>query len=85
MKRRGAASNQTNGVTTMTNIQATKVLSDAELDAVVGGTMPKAMQVLAINRLEHEGLPKALEALFIHEIAGSRGYTATFSASKSFQ
>jgi hypothetical protein len=69
----------------MTNIQATKVLSDAELDAVVGGTMPKAMQALEINCLEHEGLPKALVALFIYEIAGSRGYTATFSASKSFQ
>jgi hypothetical protein len=43
------------------------------------------MQALEINRLEHEGLLKALVELIIHEIAGSRGYTATFSASKSFQ
>jgi hypothetical protein len=85
MKRRGAASKQTNGMTIMTNIQAIKVLSSAELDAIVGGTMPKAMQALEINRVEHEGLPKALVALIIHEIMGSGGYTATISASKSFQ
>jgi hypothetical protein len=68
MKRRGVASKQTNGKTTMTNIQAIKVLSDAELDAVVGGTLPKAIQAMDINRVEHEGLPKAIQAMLIHEI-----------------
>jgi hypothetical protein len=64
MKRRsGVASKQTNGMTTMTNIQANKVLSDAELDAVVGGTIPQGMQALEIKQ---ERLPQALVLLFIH-------------------
>lgn len=54
----------------MTNIQATEVLSDAELDAVVGGTLPKAIQAMDIYRVEHQGLPKAIQALLIHEILG---------------
>jgi hypothetical protein len=69
MKRRGVASKQTNG----TNIQAIKALSDAELDAVVGGTVPpKAIQAMEINSVEHENLPKALLALFIHDIVTGR-------------
>jgi hypothetical protein len=74
MKRRCVASKQTNGMTTMTNIQATKVLSDAELDAVVGGTVPKAIQAMEIYRVEHEGLPKAIQALLIHEIVTGRRF-----------
>jgi hypothetical protein len=70
MKRRGAASKQTTGMTTMTNIQTNQTLSDAELDAVVGGGMilPKAMQALDIYRVEHSVIPKALQALFIRRI-----------------
>jgi hypothetical protein len=75
MKRRGAASNQTNGMTTMTNIQATKVLSDVELDAVVGGHVPpKAIQAIEIYTVSRENIPKALLA-FIHEIVtGQQGW-----------
>jgi hypothetical protein len=60
----------------MINNQTINALSDAELDAAVGGTtMPKAMQALAINQVEHEGYPKALVAVFIHEIVnGLQGW-----------
>ena len=56
----------------MTNIQATKTLSDAELDAVVGGTVPKAIQAMEIHQVERENIPKALLALFIREIVTGR-------------
>jgi hypothetical protein len=76
MKRRGVASKQRKGMTTMTKFQPTKVLLDAELDAVVGGTVPpKAIQAMEIHSVERENIPKALLALFIHEIeTGQQGW-----------
>jgi hypothetical protein len=71
MKRRDASAN--NGTTNMTNIQTIKVLSDAELDAVVGGTVPpKAIRAMEIHEVERENIPKALLALFIHDIVTGR-------------
>jgi hypothetical protein len=73
MKRRGVASEQTSGIMLMTHIQATKMLSEAELDAVVGGTVPpKAIQALEIHQVERENIPKALLAVFIREIETGR-------------
>jgi hypothetical protein len=59
-------------MTTMTNIQFTKALSDAELDAVVGGTVPKAIQAMEINHVEHEHLPYGRKELLIREIETGR-------------
>jgi len=63
-------------MTTMTNIQATKVLADAELDAVVGGTLPpKAILAMELHVVERENIPKALLAMFVHEImTGQQGW-----------
>ena len=53
----------------MTSIQATKVLSDAELNAVVGGfTVPKAIQAEEIYKVEHERLPTVIKVREIREI-----------------
>ncbi len=57
----------------MISIQITNALSDAELDAVVGGTVPpKAIQALEIHEVSRENIPKALLALFIREIETGR-------------
>jgi hypothetical protein len=72
MKRRGVASKQTNGMTTMTNIQITKALSDAELDSVVGGTVPKAIQAMEIYHVEHEHIPWERKELLIRDIEMGR-------------
>jgi hypothetical protein len=63
-------------MTTMSNIQATKVLSDVELDAVVGGTLPpKAILAMELHVVERENIPKAVLAMFIHEImTGQQGW-----------
>ena len=60
----------------MTNIQATNVLLDAELDAVVGGSVPpKAILAMELHSVERENIPKALLAMFIHEImTGQQGW-----------
>ena len=52
----------------MTNTQTTKVLSDADLDAVVGGFMPKALAAFEISKVEHSNEPNAIKALQIHKI-----------------
>jgi hypothetical protein len=74
---------QTSGMTIMNNIQA--MLSDAELDTVVGGTLPKAIQAMEINRVEQEHLPTGMKNRLIREIEGLDGYAVTVSSSKSFQ
>jgi hypothetical protein len=55
------------GKTTMTNIQTTKVLSDADLDAAVGGFMP-FLAAFEINKVEHSNEPNAVKAAQIHNI-----------------
>jgi bacteriocin-like protein len=56
-------------MTIMTSIQATKVLSDAELNAVVGGfTVPKAIQAEEIYKVEHERMPPGVRSRLIREI-----------------
>ena len=67
MKRRGVASKQTNGMTIMTNIQTTKVLSDADLDTVVGGISP-FLAALEIRNVERSNEPNAIKAMQIHNI-----------------
>jgi hypothetical protein len=67
MRRRGVASKQTNGMTTMTNIQAPKTLSDAELDAAVGGISP-FLAALEIRNVERSNEPNAIKAMQIHNI-----------------
>ena len=52
----------------MTNIQTTKVLSDADLDAVVGGFLPKAVAALEIRNVERSNEPNAIKAMQIHNI-----------------
>ena len=51
----------------MTNIQATKVLSDAELDAAVGGISP-FLAALEIRNVERSNEPNAIKAMQIHNI-----------------
>ena len=55
-------------MTTVTNIQTTKMISDAELDAVVGGFLPKAIAALEIRIVEHSNEPNAIKAMRIHNI-----------------
>ena len=52
----------------MTNIQTTNVLSDADLDAVVGGLLPPALAAFEINKVEHSNEPNAIKAMQIHNI-----------------
>jgi hypothetical protein len=59
---------ETDRMTTMTNIQTNKVLSDADLDAVVGGFLPKAVAALDIRNVEHSNEPNAIKAMQIHNI-----------------
>ena len=51
----------------MTNIQTTKMISDAELDAVVGGISP-FLAALEIRNVERSNEPNAIKAMQIHNI-----------------
>jgi hypothetical protein len=64
-KRHWAASEK--GKTTMTNIQTTNVLSDADLDAVVGG-LPPVLAAFEIKMVERSNEPNAIKAMQIHQI-----------------
>jgi hypothetical protein len=59
-------------MTTMTNIQFTKALPDAELDAIVGGFVPNAIKAMEISKVEHEHLPEPIKIRLIHEIEMGR-------------
>jgi hypothetical protein len=76
MKRRGVAS-KTNGMTIMTNIQATKTLSDAELDAAVGGISP-FLAALEIRNVERSNEPNAIKAMQIHNIEAATRWPFRF-------
>jgi hypothetical protein len=52
----------------MTNIQTTKVLSDADLDAVVGGFIPPFVAAMEIRNVERSNEPNAIKAMQIHNI-----------------
>jgi hypothetical protein len=65
-KRLGVASAK--GMTIMTNIQATKVLSAADLDAVVGGFLPPVLAAFEIKQVERSNEPNAIKAEQIHNI-----------------
>jgi hypothetical protein len=52
----------------MTNIQTTKMISDAELDAVVGGFLPRGLAAFEIRMVEHSNEPNAIKAMQIHNI-----------------
>jgi hypothetical protein len=65
------------GKTTMTNIQTTKVLSDADLDAVVGG-LPPFLAAFEINKVEHSNEPKAVQAMQIHNIEAATRWPIFF-------
>ena len=52
----------------MTNIQTTKMISDAELDAVVGGFLPRAIAAFEIRIVERSNEPNAIKAMQIHNI-----------------
>jgi hypothetical protein len=54
-------------MTIMTNIQTTKVLSDADLDAVVGG-LPPVLAAFEIKMVERSNEPNAIKAMQIHNI-----------------
>jgi hypothetical protein len=58
---------KSNGMTTMTNIQITKVLSDADLDTVAGGISP-FLAMLEIRNVERSNEPNAIKAMQIHNI-----------------
>ena len=55
-------------MTIMTNIQTTKVLSDADLDAVVGGFLPPVLAAFEIKMVERSNAPNAIKAMEIHNI-----------------
>jgi hypothetical protein len=52
----------------MTNTQTIDTLSDADLDAVVGGFLPKAVAAFEIRIVERSNEPNAIKALQIHNI-----------------
>ena len=52
----------------MTDIQTTKVLSDADLDAASGGFLPPFLAAFEINKVEHSNEPNAVKAAQIHNI-----------------
>jgi hypothetical protein len=52
----------------MTNTQTINTLSDADLDAVVGGFLPRAVAAFEIRIVERSNEPNAIKALQIHNI-----------------
>jgi hypothetical protein len=65
-------------MTIMTNIQATKTLSDAELDAAVGGFLPPVLAAFEINKVEHSNEPNAVKAEQIHNIEAATRWPPFF-------
>ena len=62
--------------TIMTNIANIEALSDADLDAVVGGFLPPALAAFEIYKVEHSNEPNALKALQIHNIEAATRWPA---------
>ena len=62
--------------TNMTNAQTTKVLSDADLDAAVGGLLPPILAAYEIAKVEHSNEPNAIKALQIHNIEANTRWPA---------
>ena len=52
----------------MTNTQPTKLLSDTDLDAVVGGFLSVPMAQYEIRMVERSNAPNAIKAMEIHNI-----------------
>jgi hypothetical protein len=64
-------------MTIMTNIQTTKVLSDADLDTVVGGISP-FLAALEIRNVERSNEPNAIKAMQIHNIEAATRWPFRF-------
>jgi hypothetical protein len=62
----------------MTNTQTINALSDAELDAVVGGFLPPVLAAFEINKVEHSNEPNAVKAEQIHNIEAATRWPPFF-------
>jgi hypothetical protein len=65
-------------MTIMTNAQTTKVLSDADLEAAVGGFLPLILAAFEINKVEHSNEPNAVTAAQIHNIEAATRWPPFF-------